>query len=142
MNCEVRPLVLIFYSTFPTYYNWFPESEKICSLPSILDLSKNGWVLLVHRTQSSLIVALIQNSFREVLLILHVLINFSLIVIQLYLFKDKFFVFGNFQAVEFKVKIEIIYWIACRFVVDEMQLFHIGMCKGLINCNSFGRVKS
>jgi len=70
-----------------------------------------------------------------------VLLDSLCAMIKLNLFEDELLVLGNFQTKQFKVEIEVTYWLTCGLIVLEMQPLHVGMRQCLINCDPTGRVK-
>lgn len=104
-------------------------------------MGQDRWVLLVHRAESILGIPLVEDTFWIVLLVGNVLIDFSLIVVELNLFVDQFLVFRDFETIKFKIEIEVSDSITCGLIVDEVELLHVWMGKCLLNRDSLGGVK-
>ena len=77
-----------------------------------------------------------------VLFVCEIFIDFTLIVVQQDFFINQLLVFWNFQAIQFKVEIEVGHRVTCRLIINEMKLVHIGMGQSLFYCDSFCWVKS
>jgi hypothetical protein len=99
-------------------------------------------VLLVHRAQSVLREPLIENALRVLFLVVLVSGRGFLLVVQLDLVEDEFLVLGDFQTVEFKVKVEIAYWLSRGLVVREVESLHVWMGQGLVDCDALRGVES
>ena len=77
-----------------------------------------------------------------VLFVCEIFIDFTLIVVQQDFFINQLLVFWNFQAIQFKVEIEVGHRVTCRLIINKMKLVHIGMGQSLFYCDSFCWVKS
>ena len=104
-------------------------------------MGQDRWVLLVHRAESILGIPLVEDTLWIVLLVGNVHIDFSLVMVQLNLFVDEFLVFWDFETIKFKIEIEVSDGITCGLVIDEVELLHVWMGKGLLDRDSLGGVE-
>ena len=63
-------------------------------------------------------------------------------VIKLDLFIDELFVFVNLKRIKLKIEIKILDRITPRFIFSKVQTLHVGVFKGLINCDSLFWIKN
>lgn len=90
---------------------------------------------------SILAISFVKNSLWVFLLILHILLDSSLVMVEHDFFVDEIFIVLFFKTIDFKVEVKCTHIFGCWLVIWEVKLTHIGMLKSFIHSDSLHGVE-
>jgi hypothetical protein len=102
---------------------------------------ENRGVFLVHCAEAVFAVSLVEHACGELVFILQVLLHFALVVVELDLLEDQFFVFWSFQTKQLEVEVEGADFLADGFILDAVQICHVRVSQGLLHSDTLLRVE-